>query len=63
MGGNLECMKVLISNGSDINEKNNRGSTPFDLLSKENKIKIKEYIAYNAAEEDPLLVKGVVEDE
>lgn len=61
INGNLECMEFLISNGSNINEKNNSGMTPFDLMIEGDKIKIKEYM--KKMEEDPLIVKGVVEDE
>lgn len=59
--GHLKCMEILISNGGDINEKDNDGRLPFDIMSKENEIKIKEYIK-KMEDEDPLLVKGVVED-
>ena len=60
----LECMEFLISldgTGKNINDEDINGETPLDLLSEENKIKIKECIK-KMEEEDPLIVKGVVED-
>ena len=57
----LGCMKDLISNGSNVNEKNNKGKTPLDLLFEEERLVIEEYIK-KMEDEDPLLVKGVVED-
>ena len=55
----LECIKFLISNGANFNEKIKYGKTTIDSLNWKSKLIIKEYIAYNAIDEDPLLVKGV----
>jgi len=57
-GGHLECLRLLIENGAEVNSVSNKGETPADFAAQGGHIECLRFLRENGGEESGLFLVG-----